>query len=98
MNYGFVTKLRDYFFEMCKDLHFVVPNLPAMVEPTPASALKLITLDEWPDQIPLANAGYFVVIHVDKFERNFPLTLENTINKLRRRWMSCLRKWFESKY
>ena len=64
----------DIFSEACNSIFYVAPNVPSMVEPLPASSLKLTSLDKWPEGTPVVSKpGHFVAVNV-KNVTNFPLS------------------------
>ena len=64
----------NLFSEQLKDMRYVVPNLPVLLEgPVPASSLKLVRLNGWPEGATLSKSSHFVAIDVDSFNQDFPL-------------------------
>lgn len=68
----------NLFYEVCKNMYYVAPNLHSMVQPIPASSLKLLALNKWPESsASLTKAGNFVALHLDKFGDDFPVNKNN---------------------
>ena len=83
-----LQKSKSVFSQAYQQIFYVVPNLSADIRPTPASSLKLATLDNWPEDRKLVSKGHFVAVKLDNIN-NFPLNnsiltnwYEKTIEKL----------------
>ena len=77
----------NLFSEHLKDIRYVVPNLPVLLEgPVPASSLKLVRLNGWPQGAiaTLSKAGHFVAIDVDSFNQDFPLDKAALVSRYRK--------------
>ena len=85
------------FSEVCQQI-YVVPNLPAMIGPIPASSLRLSTLDKWPEGSHLVvSKGHFVAVKLENIN-NFPLNkgmvtswYEKIVNKPQRQFAEMVR-------
>ena len=73
------------FTEQLKDIRYVVPNLHVLLQgPIPASSLKLVKLNEWPQDatLSLSKAGHFVAVDLHNFN-DFPLDKGTFISRYR---------------
>lgn len=71
----------DSFSEACSSMQYVVPNLHSLIQPIPASSLKLTTLDEWPESNPLiSKVGHFLAVHLHKIA-NFPIDKKTLVRQ-----------------
>ena len=63
-------------------MQYVVPNLRSLVEPIPASSLKLTTLDKWREagNPHSSKAGHFLAVHLDKIT-NFPIDKKTLVRQ-----------------
>ena len=53
----------DVFSTACKDMKYIFPNVTSMIQPVPASSLRLVSLDRLPEAAgPLpAKSGHFLL-------------------------------------
>ena len=60
------------FSEVCDSMNYIFPNLPSMIQPVPASSLRLISLDNLTEAgPPPSKGGHFFTINLDTFKK-FP--------------------------
>ena len=71
------------FSEACDSMNYIFPNLPSMIQPVPASSLRVISLDNLPEAgPPPSKGGHFFTINLDTFKK-FPLDKEILIRQYR---------------
>lgn len=72
------------FCDQLKDVRYVVPNLLILLQgPVPASSLKPVKLNRWPQGAILSKAGHFVAVNISTFNGDFPLDKAALISRYR---------------